>query len=88
MHHTANKFLMDFLGFCRRQVGTLQGESLKKTLKFIAVWLMGSITLWLAKESLTISQVARLFSFIFAIKSLRLVTDLLGPGPNYFVGFG
>ena len=38
---------MDFLGFCRRQVGTLQGESLKKTLKFIAVWLMGSITLWL-----------------------------------------
>ena len=40
---------MDFLGFCRRQVGTLQGESLKKTLKFIAVWLMGSITLWLTK---------------------------------------
>ena len=39
------------------------------------------------KESLTISQVARLFSFVFAINSLVFVIDLLGPGPNYCVGF-
>ena len=68
---------MDFLGFCRRQVGTLQGESLKKTLKFIAVWLMGSITLRLALIKFSDTDIThlRFGSFLFA--ALKLYKALL-----------
>ena len=40
---------MDFFGFCRSQVRTLQGGSHKNTRKFIAVGLMGSTILRLSK---------------------------------------
>ena len=44
-HHTANKFLIDFFGFCRSQVWTLLGKIREKMLKFLAVGLVSSITL-------------------------------------------
>ena len=45
LHHTANKFLIDFFGFCRSQVWTLRGKIREKMLKFLAVGLASSITL-------------------------------------------
>ncbi len=44
-HYTANKFLIDFFGFCRSQVWTLQGEIREKILKFITVELASLVPL-------------------------------------------
>ena len=42
---------MDFVGLCRSQVGTLQGEVRRKTLKFIVARLVSSILLRLRSKN-------------------------------------